>query len=64
MHRGSTLSLCLLFTGLSWFGPTDAATAQDSKLQRLKYNHPGLAWIPIAPDLPKAFAAREGASQS
>lgn len=42
MQRRTTLFLCLLFTGWSSLGSTDAAKAQDSRLQRLKYNHPGL----------------------
>ncbi len=42
MYRNLTLCRCLLLAGLSFLGSTDAATAQDSKLQRLEYNHAGL----------------------
>jgi hypothetical protein len=42
MYRDAMHLLCLLLTGLSFVGSADAATAPESKLERLKYNHPGL----------------------
>ncbi len=35
--------VCLLLTGWSLASAADVAPTQDSKLERLKYNHPGLA---------------------
>ncbi len=42
MHQQTTLLFGLLLAGLPFLGSRTAATAQDSKLERLKYNHPGL----------------------
>jgi hypothetical protein len=41
MHRHTTLCLCLLLAG--WSSVGSAAPEPESKLERLKYNHPGLA---------------------
>jgi len=42
MHRHATLLFGLLLAGLPFLGLRHAAAAEDSKLERLKYNHPGL----------------------
>ena len=42
MHQQATLLFGLLLAGLPFLGSRNAATAQDSQLERLKYNHPGL----------------------
>ncbi len=42
MHHIAILLLCLLFASLPSTGATDAAKAPESKLERMKYNNPGL----------------------
>ena len=45
MYRHATLCLGLLLAGFPFLSSRHAATAQDSRLERVKYNHPGLVVV-------------------